>query len=305
LLYYAGIGLGLALFLQQLWQGGQAVYGQAIYLDEIAYLFAALGIMAVAYGLQMMAWVTIMRGLGTQVDRRAMFQGYIISFLPRYIPGTVWGYLSRGEWLKSKYGISYATSTLGSMLEVGLIILTSGMIAAIYYIWPILSWPTRSLFFFGILLLPWSIWYGLHLALPFLVSRMKKLAGFSGNIDFYLWIKAFGIYLVMWGCYGLSLIWLMTAFDIQHNATVFQATFIFSLSWLIGFAVIVVPSGLGVRELTLHNLLVSQLALFPEAASIVAVVSRLLFFLVEVMWLFIGITLLQIERLANKYSEIA
>jgi len=97
----------------------------------------------------------------------------------------------------------------------------------------------------------------------------------------------------------------MTAFDIQHNATVFQATFIFSLSWLIGFAVIVVPSGLGVRELTLHILLVSQLALFPEAASIVAVVSRLLFFLVEVMWLFIGITLLQIERLANKYSEIA
>jgi hypothetical protein len=119
LLYYLGVGLGAILFLQQVWLGIESVRQEVLHINRPVCLLAAIGLTFIIYALQMIAWGQIMLGLGSLINLPAVLQGYIISFLPRYIPGTIWGYLSRAEWLKSTYNVPHSTSTLGSVLGKG------------------------------------------------------------------------------------------------------------------------------------------------------------------------------------------
>ncbi|HXV41831.1 MAG TPA: lysylphosphatidylglycerol synthase domain-containing protein, partial [Anaerolineae bacterium] len=171
--YRLGLGLGLALFLWQVWQGAQAVQQLTFELKQPFYLVAAFGLLLVAYALQMGAWAEIMRNLGSSINLFAAIQGYMVSFLPRYIPGTVWGYLSRDEWLKSQYGIPYSKSTLGSVMEVGFILLTASVISIAYYVWSTLPEPLGLALVIGLLLVPYPTWYSFKWIWRLFISKQS------------------------------------------------------------------------------------------------------------------------------------
>jgi len=297
LLHYLGIGLGVILFFQQLMQGSQAFYQQAFHPNQPGYLIAAVGMTFIAYTLQMIAWSQIMAGLGIFINLLDVLQGYAISFLPRYIPGTVWGYMSRAEWFKSNYHIPYRKSTFGSILEIGLILFTTSIVIVVYYLG--YSWPEPLLFItiLGILGLSWPTWRGsLKLISALFASKQQTQPNdLKPTISPWRWFSACLIYLIMWSCHGGSLILLLNAFSIEHNYDIFKPIFIFSLAWLIGFVILIVPSGLGIREFALSNLLISQYTLPIEVASAIAVTSRFSIYLAEIAWLIIGLYLARIR----------
>jgi hypothetical protein len=76
-----------------------------------------------------------------------------------------------------------------------------------------------------------------------------------------------------------------------------------SLAWAIGFLIIFVPAGLGVREWSLGTLLVQFAALSPGQATLLAVVSRVGMIAAEVLVLLVGlqsqISKRQIKRRKN------
>ena len=117
-LYFAGFLLGGLLFVQQLGQVYQAAVTQVVH--SVAYGWLVVALLSVMAGtmLQVAAWVYLMGGLGVPLLWRKVVWGYIFSFVPRYVPGSVWGYLSRGEWLFQSQGVSRRVTALGSVLEV-------------------------------------------------------------------------------------------------------------------------------------------------------------------------------------------
>jgi hypothetical protein len=242
----------------------------------------------VAYILQMLAWFSLMKSLGYYISISGVIQGYIISFLPRYIPGTIWGYLSRSEWLYVNYHIPYASSSVGSMLEIGLGLLTCGMVILVYSTWSFLPIPFKFIeLIFVLFFLPWLVWCVLKKTE--LLSNFK-FGEYFKDVKFELkpWWIAYILYLLIWGVYGLSLIFIINQYDNIQYLPIGGLIFAYSLSWLIGFIVLIAPAGLGVRELTLSSLLVFQFQFPSDIADATAVISRLVLYFVEVVWLLLS-----------------
>ena len=100
-LYWLGLGIGLFFFVGQILRGYQVFSTLTLDVSLLVRLSAAVLAGLVALGLQMAAWRYLMQDLGIKLTWRSIIGGYMLSFLPRYVPGSVWGYLSRSEWLKT------------------------------------------------------------------------------------------------------------------------------------------------------------------------------------------------------------
>lgn len=298
-LYPIGVVTGGLLFVFQVVRGYQEInYG----LFHTAFFQAwgvAVSLVIMAFGLQMVAWSRLMRGLGTRLPWSEVIAGYTLSFLPRYIPGSVWGYLSRSQWLYQAHSVPYGLSNLGSLLEVIASVITAIMMIGIYAIsiTSELSQVTLALVIFSLPFAAWLLlrWVGRVSFIARLVTDKSGKISLLG-ISLTDWVVVVFLYLLLWACYGTSILVLIQAFNLPDRGSLTTATFAFSASWLAGFLVIFVPAGLGVRELVLASLMATGFDLLASQASGVAVVSRFTISLSEGVWVLLGIILTQLEK---------
>jgi len=285
MLYLVGLALGLLLFLQQIWYGYQAIRSNTLHLAAPLLLVAAWGVVAIAIGLQMAAWAVLMRVLDIPLSWQTVVASYTLSFLPRYIPGSIWGYISRGEWLRQQHQVPYAVSSFGSVLEVFVALLTGVVVLAIHYASKLMGAPSIILLV-GIVVALWLIWKTLHW-----VPRqgwLKRLGGSPFGISLLNWLTVLFVYMLLWLCYGLMVMFVSQAFGFTGNLDLLESTFMFSLSWLTGFIVVFVPSGLGVREIALSTLLATRTGLNYEHASLISIMLRFCVLLAEASWAICG-----------------
>jgi hypothetical protein len=95
--------------------------------------------------------------------------------------------------------------------------------------------------------------------------------------------RAAGWALASWGCYGLHVFVLAAALGAGHGGVLLaQSTGAFAAAWCTGFLLIAAPAGAGVREAVLVLLLGS--AIGRSQATVIAVLSRLLFLLADLGW---------------------
>lgn len=286
-LFFVGLSLGLLLFLRQVWVSYEAVQCHELRLFQPAYLLAALALNLLVYVLQMFAWAMIMRYLGFSISPRQILQGYLLSFLPRYIPGSLWGYWSRSRWLEQCCGVDYATSILGSILEASALILTALSIAAMY----LYTSSAGSRRFLLAAACAGLLWLACLVA-PVLASRLSKERSHSHSRKghaLHVWFAVVALHLALWVTYGGSILLIGNAVLATPSGDLLGAIFSSSLSWLLGFVVIIVPTGIGVRELTLSTLLSIHSDLLPWQANLVAIISRLAIILAELGWLVVGL----------------
>lgn len=294
-LYIVGIVLGLGLLAQQTWQGYHALQQVQACVVRPGFLVATTGLYGVAYFVQMAAWALIMRSLHAPLTPQAVIKGYTLSFLPRYIPGSVWGYLSRNEWLAQMHNVSYGVSTVASLLEAAMLLVTATALGALYWLPRMWQAPLLELAITGAgMIAAWLVWQ----MLPWLASRM---GGKRVQIDLRrsqsvgLWLAATGLYVGFWVLQGGALLTIVQTLcgDLTLGPSVAIAAS--ALAWAIGFLVIFVPAGLGVREWTLGTLLIAFVTLQPGAtllsgqASLIAVVSRFCMIVAELLVLWIGV----------------
>ena len=133
-----------------------------------------------------------------------------------------------------------------------------------------------------------------------LFNRLPIVKGLLVNItsavSLYRWMSLIGLHLLLWLCYGIA-VWLtISALGVLPRGGILAATFIFTVAWLVGFLFVFVPAGLGVRELTLSGLLVSNLGLSVGPASAVALIVRAFILLAEAVFVILGMVANPKER---------
>jgi hypothetical protein len=306
ILFTAGLALGLALLLWEVWRSYQAVQRYGFRLICPACLGASLALSLVLQLVQMLAWLQIMRYLGYPLPLGRALAGYMLSFLPRYIPGSVWGYLGRSEWLAESYNIGYAASMTGSLLEALALIITGLCIAGLSIVRNAAG--ARSLLgaagvavllWFTLGFLPGGALRLIHWIAPRLKSStrweaLRSQSPPSGASR--AWYQAIVLYLGLWAIYGGVIFLIARAVVPLPAGRWLEAAFSISLSWIAGFVALFVPAGVGVRELALANLLARSTGIFLWQGIWIAVISRLIAIFAELIWVGIGVLLYARQR---------
>jgi hypothetical protein len=284
LLYRIGLGLGLALFVYQLWLAVMALRSNPAPL-HFSYLVALIGLDLVAYVLLIAGWGIITRALRLDLSARHLFDGYVLAFLPRYIPGSVWGYVSRGEWMQRTCGANYSQSTAASIMEISVQFGTAGIVV-LAGLAPV-DWRLAAVVL-GVasLALPWWLLQRLYLRRQH-ISGARLVAA---------WLLLLVLYGLFWTVHGLTILAALQAVGTTATLTLPAAIFVFCTSWLVGFAAILVPAGLGVRELTLSTLLQRMTSISSGDASLVAVITRLGIVAAELIFLLVAAALAGLDH---------
>ncbi len=278
-----GTLFGIALLIYQSYNGYLAIRSQQIQLRFYGYLGLAVFLIMVVMGLYYCAWKILMGGFAVTVPFLAGFRGFMLSFVARYIPGTIWGYLNRNEWLAQEYKVPHRISLWGSVYEIGLTALSSIVMVSIQGITQTNSALNKWLLPLLVVLLVVFSWILVkRVAKLNLIKRWLPNNGYG--LDQYpgeKWFATLAILVGNWLMYGAMVYLCLLAFGIPvenifTGGTLIQLSGVFSLSWLIGFIMIFLPSGLGVREVSLAILLPTVMAITQPQAAAVSVAARLI-----------------------------
>lgn len=284
ILYTIGIVFGVGLLAYQTWRGYVAIQQVQLCVVRPTYIVGLLGLYIAAYFVQMVAWAVIMRSLQAPLSPNAVLKGYMISFLPRYIPGTVWGYLSRNEWLAQNHNISYGVSTVASLLEAGLLLLIALTLGAVYWVETMWRVPVAVAGLVGVGA-AWTL-------VPWLAARFggKRLQISPVRVQSTtLGLLTTALYLLFWALQGVAILTIGAILCAGAPISLFAGTAAISLAWALGFVILFVPAGIGIREWSLGALLVAFSGLEPGQAAIVAVVSRVAVIGAEIVVLLVGL----------------
>jgi len=241
------------------------------------------------YLIRNFAWMRLIRARHFSISYIGASHFFSSSEMLRYIPGNVWGLGARV--LKGPaYGIPKEHAALLLIEETALLLSSVSVLSGIL----ILCVPNIDLLWklLGVVLI---ISFSLFFTLPFFVKKfMKVISKFfsfilsASEISVPSLFKVFPLYIILWCCYGLSNALLFQSIFSQNTGT-FLLVFVFSLlAWFIGYASLITPSGLGVRELILsiglaERVTVSFASLFSLLSRIWLTVLELLFFIFVVL----------------------
>jgi uncharacterized membrane protein YbhN (UPF0104 family) len=291
-LYRTGLVIGMLLLVYQLYRSKDGFNQAELNASNWVWLALAITCLLLALGIQIAAWIALMRSIGLSLPKRSAFGHYYLSFISRYIPGSVWGYLSRAEWLKTDHGISYRQTNMGSFIEICAGLVSIVLMAALRFA---LTNKTGMIF-------------GLCVIFLFPVVVVEIIRKTAGTLDptrdrwglsslQNLRMKEFlaGTFLLTanWILYGSAL--LLSArflgFDLPSSPQLILGIYpgIYSLAWLVGFLIIFLPSGVGAREIVLADgLVIAGLLQYPEASA-VALILRGILLVSELIWLMISV----------------
>lgn len=307
-LHIIGIVAGGIFFALQVIRAVQGVIENPGTFEFGHYLIYAFLVFCSVRGLQIITWREILKGLGACLDLRPVLLNYSLTFLPRYIPGTVWGYLSRAEWLNKDFGIPYSVANYTSVIEAGMVLLSFAQLAILFFALNVYEGILRLVLivlFFLSFFASWWLYSRFHQSQVF-VWMLEKLnvASINQPITLKSWVLALVLYLFAWLGFGLSTMAIVAAFSTGSPGDLMDFTYVYGLSWVTGFLVFFVPTGIGVREVAFSELAVSMLGLSSSTASLLAVLTRALILLGEITWV-LGTLLVRLGRKNAQASAAA
>ena len=218
----------------------------------------------------------ILRNLGSQPhDLQLITRAYVLSLLPKYIPGNVAAHGLRTQ-LAMRAGVPILVSMKSYLLEAICALGTAAVISipgTMYYLPAVLN-PYSS----------WLVAAFLLVLIAFTVTRRYRLKRIN-ELPLIASKPTAGYVIVL---FLYLLVWLVSGFahwclaNALNNYTVWnlpQFMVAVSASWALGFISIFAPAGLGVREAVLYLFVNSWM---EQADAILFVtLSRLLMFGVE------------------------
>jgi glycosyltransferase 2 family protein len=256
-------------------------YWFGLHWGEVATALGRLGFLAVAGALvsvllglfaSMLVWRLLLAGLGSPLPVRAAARVLFIGQLGKYIPGSVWPVIAQME-LGAEHKVPRVRSASASVLAM-LISLLTGLLMALVtlpfvarsnsYRWVFLAAPVLVVCLHPKMLNKVINW-ALHLA-----RRPALERPLSGRVV----AGALAWSFCTWIFYGLQIWLLATRVGLSYGSGAVLATGAFAFAWCVGFVVIFVPVGAGIREVLLIALLTPVIGV--GAAGAVTLVSRVL-----------------------------
>jgi uncharacterized membrane protein YbhN (UPF0104 family) len=275
-----GIGLGIAAvafvvrFLARDWDEVSDSLADARPVWVLAALVtAALAMTAIA-----VPWRRVLRILGGDLSMPDVIARYYAGEIGKYLPGGLWPVVGRGE-LAARGGVA-RTAAYGSVaLSLALLYLAAMFVVLVGV--PFMIAGGGSLQYLWVLaVLPLGIAVLHHSVLERLRATASRLTGREINLVIPAWKDSLAVlvsYVPAWLFVGTAT-WLVARglgadvgwVDIAPAAV---------LSWVVGFVLIPVPGGVGVREAAF--LAAASSSLEPGVGAAVALVARVLFVLVD------------------------
>ncbi|QZN87600.1 flippase-like domain-containing protein [Cellulomonas sp. C5510] len=244
--------------------------GPALRDMPVGLLLAALLTGVVYLLLTLLSWRAVLADLGSPLPLRKAFAVFFPSQLGKYVPGGVWNVVAVSELgadLRIPRRRSFSAMAVALLVSVvtGLAVaapaltLTSGGAGAGY------AW----------------VWLALPLAVALLAPpvsnrllgvamRLLRREPLEHPLTARGTVAAAGWSVAAWLCAGLQL-WLIglgVGFPADADAYA-RVSGAYALAWVVGFVVVVVPAGLGAREVVLVALLAG---VAPDAGAVIVVV---------------------------------
>lgn len=282
---------------QMIIQNWRAVRAVLVDMDWISLVWPMLLLGIVLPWMSSISWASL-RSLGISLPARQVFGLYFITQLPKYLPGGVWAF--PGRMLAYQVaGVQAIPAVVSVFREVSALFLGAVLVGGVaLFRYVVLDPALQSALLIGLLVclgvtasLQLRVSWRLLARLPLVKnSRLAKVAVQEHPDLFRLaWLPgALVCSLSFWLAIGLPFQQLMVAISpVAASISWLEAAMFFALSWSVGFVVIFVPAGFGVRESAL-TLLLSSILPLGEAVSI-ALLSRLWWMAVEAVCIAISV----------------
>ena len=230
-----------------------------------------------------LCWRALLADLGSPLPLAGAMRVFFVGQLGKYLPGSLWPVLAQME-LGRAYRVPPRAS--GAAAAVFLVVLVGTGLAIAVPALPLLADGAMTTYWWTLVALPVAVAAATPPVLNRLLGTALRLArrpplpqpltlgGIAG---------AAGWALLSWVAYGVH-VWVLA---LQLGATptpwlLLVATAAFAAAWSIGFLVVVAPAGAGVRDGALILLLAGVLT--APQATVIAVLSRLMFTVGDVAW---------------------
>lgn len=230
-----------------------------------------------------LAWHVILRKMGVQIHVWKSLRVWIVSTTTRYLPGSIWQYISRVE-LARGMGIT-RSETLISMMAEAFFALTAGLFLAGLVI-PFISFERLNVNFW-FLLLPALLLF-LH---PAIANQMimfigkfskRKIKKMGVSLSLKDTVLIFPWFIVNFLINGLALFFLVLSLTGNLAPTQLLAfTGFYALSWVLGYIAFFAPAGVGITEVSLAYLLSFSMPL--SLASAIALSYRFFLTIAELL----------------------
>src|SRR6266487_5539416 len=281
----------LALFLYQLKNNWTQLTAHTFQWNPWLLVLAFLGFMLqeLSYGL---IWRNILARLGSHLGLRLCLRIYLASEFVRYIPGNVWHILTRILWV-GKYGVSRPVAFASMAIELitklaaGMLVFSISLLFWHDYgaIGSLLHGPLVDILGIASIL---ALLIGLHPrvlngVLNWLLHKLKR-----DPVQLTLRYSDILIITLAWcaswfvaGC--AFYVMLLALWPDAPLVALPICIGIYAFAWDIGFVSFITPSGLGVREAAIVGLFALALPLPAGLASILALLSRFVSTIAEVV----------------------
>ncbi len=225
-----------------------------------------------------LGWWRALRLVGVRVSLRDALRWYFVGQLGKYVPGGIWSVVGSAELAVG--GGSSRTKAYGSMvLSLGAAYLAG--IVTVVALLPAHPSLMRQMPAVGLLavLAPIGVLLVHPAAVRWMVRAGSRVAGRPIDIEVPAWSASLRLVLrhvPAWMLVGIAT-WCVTR-SLGVSAPLISVGMASVLAWVVGFLVVPAPGGLGVRE-AVFTLAAAPLS--PGLAAAVAVLSRLLFIIVD------------------------
>lgn len=223
-------------------------------------------------------WGTALALLGQTADRASMVAWYFVGEIGKYVPGGVWSVVGRAE-LARRGGVARAASYASVALSLVTLYLAGMLVVALLVPLRFVGHGTTAEVLWVLALLPAGVVVLHPRPLGWLVARAERVVRRRLSVPVPPWSASIGLvarYVPSWLLVGTATWCVARAFDPDVAWTVVAPAAI--LSWVVGFVLVPVPGGIGVREAVF---VASVGALSGGVAATVAVTARLCFLLVD------------------------
>ena len=240
-------------------------------------------------------WRRAIQLLGDDMPTGQAIRRYFVGEIGKYVPGGVWPILGRGE-LAVRWGIRRTTAYSSVLLSLMALYLAA-MFVVVAGLPALLSGDDGTGPIAVLLLLPLGL-IALHpRSLGAAIAVVERVSKRDVHLDIPSWRSSVALvvrYVPAWLAIG-GATWAV-ARSLDPSAGVIEVGTAATLSWLVGFVLVPVPGGVGVREAAF---VAAAGSLDPGIAAAVAVAARIIFVAVDALGAAIGSSLLRPPRRAE------
>ncbi|EWT00206.1 hypothetical protein N865_17595 [Intrasporangium oryzae NRRL B-24470] len=264
----------------------------SVHLKEISWQEFALASVAAAIGtwLTMIGWKTILRDLGSDLPMAPATGIYFVGQLGKYLPGSLWSVLVQAD-IASHLKVPRRRTAVTGLLALGLSLLT-GLLVGLPAGSLLLRRDSDGFAWWTLLAIPIVVVLLWPRLLNAIIARMLTLLRrepLEHDLSGRAVLLSVATFIGVWLCFGAHTLLLAHAVSedgAAHPDLVVASVSGYALSVSLGMLTIVLPAGLGAREGLLTLILAT--AMPTPAAAAVAIVSRFIVTIVDVLAALVG-----------------